>query len=104
MRGASLMQGLLKVERADTFDADGYYHTGDGGHFDAEGNLFFRGRLGELIKTGCANVTPREVELALEALPGVLSAFVVGLPDPDRGETVAAAIVPREGAPHGAGP
>jgi acyl-CoA synthetase (AMP-forming)/AMP-acid ligase II len=98
VRGTSVMQGLLKVERADAFDADGYYHTGDGGYFSADGHLFFKGRLGDLIKTGGANVTPREVELALEELPGVLSAFVVGIPDPDRGENVAAAVVPREAA------
>ena len=98
VRGSSVMQGLLKVERRDAFDEDGYYHTGDGGSFSADGHLFFKGRLGDLIKTGGANVTPREVELALEALPGVLSAFVVGVPDPDRGENVAAAVVPREGA------
>ncbi len=93
VRGYSLMQGLYKREREETFDADGYYHTGDAGHLDAEGWLFFQGRLGEMIKTGGANVTPREVELALEALEEVKEAYVVGLPDPDRGELVAAAIV-----------
>ncbi len=98
VRGDSLMQGLLKREREATFDRDGFYHTGDSGWFDAEGNLFFRGRLGELIKTGGANVTPREVELALEAQPEVLSAHVVGVPHPERGENVAAALVLREGA------
>ena len=37
MRGYSLMQGLYKVEREDAFDADGFYHTGDAGYFDADG-------------------------------------------------------------------
>jgi len=98
VRGYSVMQGLYKVEREDAFDADGYYHTGDAGFFDAEGHLFFKGRLGEMIKTGGANVAPREIELLLAAMPEILSAHVVGLPHKQRGETVAAAVVLRPGA------
>jgi acyl-CoA synthetase (AMP-forming)/AMP-acid ligase II len=98
VRGYSLMQSLYKVEREAAFDADGFYHTGDRGHFDDDGNLFFEGRLGELIKTGGANVAPREVELALESIEGVKEAYVVGLPDPDRGQKVVAAVVLRAGA------
>ena len=97
VRGYSLMQGLYKLEREEVFDSDGFYHTGDGGFFDAEGVLFFKSRLGELIKTGGANVTPREVEVVLEAMPVVSEAYVVGLPDPDRGQLVAAVIVPQSG-------
>jgi acyl-CoA synthetase (AMP-forming)/AMP-acid ligase II len=92
------MQGLYKVEREAAFDPDGYYHTGDAGFFDAEGHLFFKGRLGEMIKTGGANVAPREIELLLATMPEIVSAHVVGLPHRDRGETVAAAVVLREGA------
>ncbi len=92
VRGASLMQGLYKQEREDVFDRDGFYHTGDGGHLDADGILFFKARLGDLIKTGGANVTPREVELVLEGRPGIREAHVVGLPHPDRGQVVAAAL------------
>jgi acyl-CoA synthetase (AMP-forming)/AMP-acid ligase II len=93
VRGYPLMQGLHKVEREDVFDRDGFYHTGDGGYFDADGVLFFQGRLGDLIKTAGANVSPREVELSIEAFPEVQSAFVVGVPDPVRGQNVAAAVV-----------
>jgi acyl-CoA synthetase (AMP-forming)/AMP-acid ligase II len=93
VRGYPLMQGLHKVEREDAFDRDGFYHTGDGGSFDADGVLFFQGRLGDLIKTAGANVSPREVELSIEAYPEVQSAFVVGVPDPVRGQNVAAAVV-----------
>ena len=81
VRGRTLMQGLYKREREEVFDADGFYHTGDGGHFDAQGYLFFRARLGEMIKTGGANVTPREVEIVVEAQPEVQSCFVVGPQD-----------------------
>ena len=98
VRGYSVMQGLHKVLFEDTFDADGFYHTGDGGRFDADGVLFFEARLGDMIKTAGANVAPREVEVLLEAFPEVSSAFVVGLPDPARGQEVAAALVLSPGA------
>ncbi len=93
VRGYSLMQGLHKVEREDVFDRDGFYHTGDGGFFDADGVLFFQARLGDVIKTAGANVSPREVEVLIEAMPEVQSAFVVGVADPVRGQNVAAAVV-----------
>ena len=97
-RGYALMQGLYKLEREDAFDADGFYHTGDAGFFDAEGFLFFKGRLGEMIKTGGANVAPREIELVLATMPEILAAHVVGIPHKERGENVALAVVLREGA------
>jgi acyl-CoA synthetase (AMP-forming)/AMP-acid ligase II len=98
VRGYSLMLGLYKQERDDVFDRDGYYHTGDAGYFDADGVLFFKARLGEMIKTAGANVTPREVEVEIERFPEVSSAFVVGLPDPVRGQNVAAAVMLKRGA------
>jgi acyl-CoA synthetase (AMP-forming)/AMP-acid ligase II len=97
VRGYSVMQGLHKVEREETFDRDGFYHTGDAGYFDASGVLFFQGRLGDLIKTAGANVSPREVEVLIESFPEVQSAFVVGVPDPVRGQNVAAAVVLESG-------
>jgi acyl-CoA synthetase (AMP-forming)/AMP-acid ligase II len=98
VRGYSVMLGLHKQERDDVFDRDGYYHTGDAGYFDADGVLYFKARLGEMIKTAGANVTPREVEVEIEKFPEVSSAFVVGLPDPVRGQNVAAAVVLKRGA------
>jgi len=98
VRGRNLMQGLYKVEREQCFDRDGFYHTGDAGFFDANGVLFFQGRLGDMIKSGGANVTPSEVESALAALPEVKEAYVVGVPDSQRGENVAAAVVLEPGA------
>jgi acyl-CoA synthetase (AMP-forming)/AMP-acid ligase II len=93
VRGGGLMQGLYKLEREETFDREGFYHTGDGGHFSPEGHVFFTGRLGDTIKTGGANVTPREVELVLESFEEVEEAHVVGTPDSARGEIVVAAVV-----------
>lgn len=96
VRGNSLMEGLYKQERARTFDPDGWYRTGDRGYFRG-GFLFFTGRSTEMIKTRGANVAPREVELALEALPGVQAAFVVGIPDATRGERIGALVCPDDG-------
>ncbi len=93
VRGYSLMQGLYKVEREAVFELDGFYRTGDAGYFDAEGILYFTGRLGEMIKSGGANVTPSEVEQVLVAQPEVKEAYVVGLADADRGQSVEAAVV-----------
>jgi len=98
VRGYSLMQGLHKVEREAVFDEDGFYHTGDIGRFDADGWLFFEGRAGDLIKTAGANVTPREVESVIDAIDEVKAGYVVGVPDPDRGQNVATAVVLKQGA------
>jgi acyl-CoA synthetase (AMP-forming)/AMP-acid ligase II len=102
VRGYSMMLGRHKVERQDTFDADGWYHTGDAGWLNDEGWLFFVGRLGDLIKTsGGANVTPAEVEAGITAVPDVLEAYVVGVTDPTGTagtQVVTAAVVPVAGA------
>jgi acyl-CoA synthetase (AMP-forming)/AMP-acid ligase II len=98
VRGYSLMQGLYKVERAQTFDAEGFYHTGDAGFFTPDGQLYFKGRLGEMIKSGGANVTPSEVESLLAGFAEVKGAYVVGVADAARGENVAAAVVLEPGA------
>jgi acyl-CoA synthetase (AMP-forming)/AMP-acid ligase II len=98
VKGYSLMQGLYKVEREDCFDADGFYHTGDAGYFDPDGVFFFKARIGDMIKTAGANVTPREVEVVMESQPEVRSAFVVGVPDPVRGQNVAAAVILKAGS------
>jgi acyl-CoA synthetase (AMP-forming)/AMP-acid ligase II len=95
-RGYSLMQGLHRREREDVFEPDGWYRTGDAGHFDADGWFYFTGRLGEMIKTpGGANVAPAEVEAALMAYPDVLEAYVTGIPAMGDGELVVGVVVPR---------
>ena len=99
IRGYSLMLGLLGRDPADVFEPGGWYRTGDRGLLDPDGHLFFHGRLGTVIKAGGTNVAPREVELAIESHPGVMHAFVVGVPAADgRGEAVAAAVVAKPGA------
>jgi acyl-CoA synthetase (AMP-forming)/AMP-acid ligase II len=98
VRGYSVMVGLHKRERAETFTADGWYRTGDTGRFDEDGHFYFEGRMGELIKSSGMNITPREVEQVLEELPEVTMAFVFGVDHPDRGQDVVAAVALRSGA------
>jgi acyl-CoA synthetase (AMP-forming)/AMP-acid ligase II len=92
VRGYSLMDGLYKRERHESLDDNGWYHTGDRCLF-RQGYVIFHGRMGEMIKTAGANVAPSEVEDVLASLPGVGMAVVVGLPDPERDEIVAAVLV-----------
>ena len=99
IRGYSLMLGLLDRDRAEVFEPGGWYRTGDTGRLDADGHLYFEGRMGTVIKSAGTNVAPREVELAIELQPDVMHAFVVGVPAADgRGEAVAAAVVAKPGA------
>ncbi|MEZ5179842.1 MAG: AMP-binding protein [Acidimicrobiales bacterium] len=97
LRGYSVMLGLHKRERSDTFTADGWYRTGDAGWFDDDGHFYFTGRMGDLIKSSGMNITPREVEEVFEAMPEVTMAFVTGIEHPDRGQDVVAAVALRPG-------
>jgi fatty-acyl-CoA synthase len=74
------------------FDHDGFFVTGDLGLLGEDGRVRFRGRLKELIKTSGANVAPLEVEAILMMHPAVKQAYVVGVPDRDRGEVGVAAV------------
>jgi acyl-CoA synthetase (AMP-forming)/AMP-acid ligase II len=96
VRGYSISDGLYKLERDEAFDDDGWLHTGDLGFF-RDGYLFFKGRSTEMIKTLGSNVAPREVEIVLEEFDEVGLAIVIGLDDPERGQIVAAALVPKPG-------
>jgi malonyl-CoA/methylmalonyl-CoA synthetase len=78
---------------AEVLTDDGWFRTGDLGVWDEDGYLTLVGRARELIISGGLNVYPREVEEAIARLPGVREVAVVGLPDDDLGERVAAAIV-----------
>ena len=80
------------------FDADGFFVTGDLGLLGDDGRVRFRGRLKELIKTSGANVAPLEVEAILLTHPAVKQAYVVGVPDRDRGEVGVAAVELNQGA------
>ncbi len=98
VRGTAMMRGIVGKRHNDLFDADGWYHTKDAGFRDDDGHLFFSGRTDDMIKTSGANVAPVEVEAALGRIDGVRIAYVVGIPDPDKGAVVSAVVVLNEGA------
>ncbi len=97
IRGYPVTPGLHKIEREGYFTDDGYYHTGDMCLVQGS-RVLFVGRNGDMIKTASSNVSPAEVEMELQSLEGVHNAYVVGIPDKDRGQLVVAAVVPRDGA------
>ncbi|WP_353248050.1 AMP-binding protein [Salinisphaera sp. T31B1] len=89
---ATIGQYWNRPELTDDWTQDGFFDTGDMGRFDADGYVWLVGRKKELIISGGYNVYPREVENVLETVPGVEEAVVLGVPHPDFGEGVLAAI------------
>jgi Acyl-CoA synthetases (AMP-forming)/AMP-acid ligases II len=91
--------GYWEREQAtrDAWTRDGWFRSGDIGIFDTQGRLCLKGRLSEMYKSGGYNVYPRELEVVLEAFPGVALAAVVAVPDPLYQEVGCAWIVPEVG-------
>lgn len=76
LRGPHVMRGICRRSREEVFTADGWYPTGDLGHLDADGFLFYHGRSDDMFKVSGATVYPSEVEKALRTVDGVAGAFV----------------------------
>lgn len=76
---------------------NGWFHTGDLGRFDTEGDLYIVGRIKEMIKVGGEIVFEPEVETAIHKHPDVAEVAVIGMPDKLRGEVPKAFVVLREG-------
>ena len=93
IRGELMMEGYYGRPRGEVFGPDGWWRSGDLCRIDADGFFYIAGRLGEMIKTSGANVSPREVEAVLRLITGASECLVLGLPDPARGEVVAAVVV-----------
>ena len=98
VKGPTLMLGYIGTPLDETLDAEGFFPTGDGGYLDGDGRLYWQGRLTDIIKTGGANVSPREVDEALIAHSGVKVAQTVGVPHQALGEVVVACVVPHDDA------
>jgi malonyl-CoA/methylmalonyl-CoA synthetase len=100
VRGPNVFQGYWQMpeKTAAELRANGFFITGDLGMFDADGYLHIVGRQKDLIIAGGYNIYPKEVELALDAAPGVKESAVIGVPHPDLGEAVLGVIVPEPGA------
>lgn len=99
LRGPYLMQRYYKRSREECFDADGWFHTGDLVAVDRDGFVYFIRRRGSMIKTAGANVSPAEVEKAIAKVTGGAVAHVLGIPDPERGQAVAAVVAVENGTP-----
>ncbi len=79
-------------------ERDGFVTNGDMGWIDEEGFLFLEGRSHDMVISGGVNIYPAEIEAALHDIPGVLDCGVFGVPDPEFGERLVAAVQPEPGA------
>ncbi len=100
VRGPNVFSGYWRMpeKTAAEFRRDGFFITGDLGKRDERGYVYIVGRGKDLIITGGYNVYPIEVELEIDALPGVNESAVIGVPHPDFGEGVTAVVVPQKDA------
>ena len=99
IRGHNVMMGYLNnpEETRSAFWENGWFRSGDIGHFDEDGYLYIVDRLKDMIITGGENVYPREIEEVIYTRPEVELCAVVGIPDKEWGERVTAFMVPRPG-------
>jgi malonyl-CoA/methylmalonyl-CoA synthetase len=100
IRGPNVFAGYwgMPEKTREEFRPDGFFISGDLGRFDERGYLWIVGRGKDVVITGGFNVYPKEVELEIDALPGVLESAVIGLPHRDFGEAVTAIVVRNNGA------
>jgi len=99
VRGPNVFKGYWQMPEKTAAEkrANGFFMTGDLGQMSEDGYLTIVGRAKDLIITGGYNVYPKEIEDVLNDIPGVLESAVFGIPDPDFGEAILAAIVPDTG-------
>jgi len=100
VRGPNVFSGYWRMPEKTKaeFRKDLYFITGDLGKIDARGYVHIVGRGKDLIISGGLNVYPKEVESAIDALPGVVETAVIGAPHSDFGEGVTAIVVREKGA------
>lgn len=99
MKGPNIFAGYWRnpEKTAEDHTADGYFISGDIATKDEAGYIRIVGRAKDLIISGGYNIYPKEVEMAIDALEGVVESAVIGVPHPDFGEGVVAIIVREEG-------
>jgi crotonobetaine/carnitine-CoA ligase len=93
-----MLEYLADPQATDATIIDGWIHSGDRGELDADGGLWFQGRIKNMIKRSGENVSPEEIESVLIGHDAVSECLVLGVPDPIRTEEVAAVVVVRAGA------
>jgi len=93
-KSKTIMQGYYKdeVKNKESFDEEGWFHSGDLGKIDAEGNVYYQGRINEMITSGGEKISPTEVEEILREHPKIAEAAITGVPDKIWGEIVTALI------------
>jgi len=98
VRTPRVMKGYAGDAAASGVDTDGWLHTRDMGWVDEAGYVFLAGRKDDMIIRGGENIAPAEVEAVLQLHPDVEEAAVVGIPDEEWGQRVAAGVTLRRGA------
>jgi acyl-CoA synthetase (AMP-forming)/AMP-acid ligase II len=99
IRTPRVMKGYAGQESATAalLDADGWLHTRDMGYLDEDGYVYLVGRKDDIIIRGGENIAPAEIEAVLHAHPSVDEAAVIGVPDVDWGQKIAAFVALRPG-------
>ena len=97
VRGPNVFAGYWRMpeKTAEEMRPGGWFVTGDLARIGADGYVTIVGRAKDLIISGGLNVYPKEVEQAIDALPGVVESAVIGVPHPDFGEAVVAVLTAR---------
>ena len=98
LRGPQSFTGYVDAALdEDAIDGSGWFHTGDLGTIDVDGNVRITGRVKDIVIRNAENISVLEVEELLYRHPDVADATVLGMPDPRTGERVVAVVVPRDG-------
>jgi acyl-CoA synthetase (AMP-forming)/AMP-acid ligase II len=96
-RGPHVMSGYWNNPAANTAAfAHGWFHSGDVGHLDTDGVVWFTDRVKDMVKTGGENVSSVEVERVLLGSSEIVECAVIGVPDDRWGEAVTAVVVPAD--------
>ncbi|MGE3692811.1 MAG: AMP-binding protein [Novosphingobium sp.] len=100
VRGPNVFAGYWRMpeKTKEEFREGGWFVTGDIAEIEEDGRVTLVGRAKDLIISGGLNIYPKEIEEAIDALPGVDESAVIGVPHPDMGEGVIALVVPEKGA------
>jgi malonyl-CoA/methylmalonyl-CoA synthetase len=100
VKGPNVFQGywLMPEKTASEFRPDGFFITGDLGQIDDKGYVRIVGRGKDLIISGGLNIYPKEIEIEIDQIAGVVESAVIGAPDADFGESVVAIVVREQGA------
>jgi malonyl-CoA/methylmalonyl-CoA synthetase len=100
VRGPNVFKGYWEMpeKTSEELRENGFFITGDLGTISEDGYISIVGRSKDLIISGGYNIYPKEIEVLLDGMDGVLESAVIGVPHPDFGEGVVAVIVPQSGA------